>query len=126
MQSRIALVTSMLAVCLAFGLCATTRETTPTSSLGPVEELVEKGCVIEFSSHRTRVDIPDEIPCGEVRSALNRLPRLAEIRLGFGGRDSDAPIIKSYEWNYEAAKQAIDEYRRAFPNVRLRFAPGAF
>ena len=126
MQWRIAFMALFLAVSFVFGLCVATSKTSRMSPLTPIEILVEKGCVIEFSSHRTRVDIPDEIPCGEVRGALNQLPRLAEIRLGFGGRDLDAPIIKSYEWDHESAKLAIDEYRTAFPNVRFRFAPGAF
>lgn len=92
----------------------------------PIDTLVEQGCVIVFESDRTRVDIPDSVACRTIHDALLKLPRLTKIRLGYGGRNEDAPILDSYEWQQNAAKQAINEYRLTFPSVRFRFAPGAF
>ena len=116
MQHRAKLIAVGVVFLLDFAFLCGHASNRNASILVPVDVLVEQGCVIEFSYLRTRVDIPDSLLCSDVREAILALPRLSDIRLGYGGRGDEA-VFDSYEWNQEAAAEAVNDYRRAFPNA---------
>jgi hypothetical protein len=119
-----------VAVCITALVLSRTVDTVAsdidTSLLASIESLTGRGVVIVLSHDGTRVDIPDHVPCGAIRGDLMGLPRLSEVRLGYGGKSTLAPVTEMFEWNAQTAERAIKEYRMTFPNVRFRFAPGAF